>query len=629
MRRSLIPAVLLLAALRPAGAQGEPDSTARPTSLGAMVVTAARRPELESAAATPTTVITRDDIRLSAASDVAGVLAVRAGLQPAEGTPAGAGVLLQGLGGQRVLILLDGQPLVGRIGGGFDLSRIPVTSVERIEVVQGPQSLFYGSDALGGVVNIITRDPRALSRPSRGVAAEAEVVGGSHERLEMSTRLSKSRGNLSGTAAVGRRMQALTPGLPGDAGTRANRWDIASRGIWMHGEALTVDVGGLLVSEGQRYRTGQLYTFSDNEQYAANATAKWNYPTQTLSAGVAFSGFDHLSRRGTSGQPASDSGALDQQRLIKADVGLSRPLGPVLVDAGAEGRGEWITAERVSGGTRSVSGAAGFGQATWTASAVSLIPGARLTWSDIWGTTVSPRFAMLVRPRESLTMRAAVAGGFRAPDFKEQYLDFVNAPAGYAVRGNPDLRPEHSVNVNAGFDWRTSVVVLKANAYHNRFRDFIESVGPDGSGTFTYSNVARGRTAGIDVDASRKVGGVNASASYAYLNTRNDADAGPLLGRAPHTARVSVAMPIRYRMNIALAGVHTSRAPSARDQSGTITYRDALTQINVRAGRALGRDSSKGELFAAVDNVFDATAGADWPGFTGRRLSAGLSWNIR
>jgi outer membrane receptor for ferrienterochelin and colicins len=339
--------------LQAAGAQGVGTDTAKaPTPLTMVVVTAARRPELDASAATATTVITRDDIRLTGASDVAGVLAARAGLQPAEGTPVGAGVLLQGLGDQRVLILIDGQPVTGRIGGGFDLSRLPVSSVERIEIVQGPQSLFYGSDALGGVVNIITRDPRAIARPSDGGVTESGVVGGSHERLDLTTRLSRTAGNLSGTLGVGRRMQALTPGLSGDAGTRADRWDVTPRAVWMHGEALTIDGAGLFVLENQRYRTGQLFNFSDNTQYVANVSAKWNLPGKTVSSGLSFSGFDHLSRAATSSQPVSDSGALDLQRIAKADVGFSATAASILFDGGSEFCIEWTSADRVEGGTR-------------------------------------------------------------------------------------------------------------------------------------------------------------------------------------------------------------------------------------------------------------------------------------
>jgi outer membrane receptor for ferrienterochelin and colicins len=64
---------------------------------------------------------------------------------------------MRGFGSRRVLVLLDGQPLVGRVNGTMDLARIPVAAIERIEIVKGPQSTLYGSDAIGGVINVISK----------------------------------------------------------------------------------------------------------------------------------------------------------------------------------------------------------------------------------------------------------------------------------------------------------------------------------------------------------------------------------------------------------------------------------------------------------------------------------------
>src|SRR5690606_21819321 len=129
--------------------------------LDALVVTASRR--LERLADTPVTteLITRRDIEEARVSDLSTLLTQRLGIQLEGGHPAGEGVMLQGLGSERVLILLDGQPVVGRISGTIDISRLPTSMVERVEVVKGSQSSLYGSDAMGGVVNVITRTASA------------------------------------------------------------------------------------------------------------------------------------------------------------------------------------------------------------------------------------------------------------------------------------------------------------------------------------------------------------------------------------------------------------------------------------------------------------------------------------
>ena len=126
-------------------------------SLDQVVVTAARREQRLADAVPSIEVIGRADIERSGASDLASVLTEQSGIVLQGGHPAGAGAMLQGIGSERVLVLLDGQPMTGRLSGVFDISRIPVSVVERVEVMKGPQSTMYGTEAMGGVINIITR----------------------------------------------------------------------------------------------------------------------------------------------------------------------------------------------------------------------------------------------------------------------------------------------------------------------------------------------------------------------------------------------------------------------------------------------------------------------------------------
>jgi outer membrane receptor for ferrienterochelin and colicins len=224
---------------------------------------------------------------------------------------------------------------------------------------------------------------------------------------------------------------------------------------------------------------------------------------------------------------------------------------------------------------------------------------------------------------DPLTLRASVSGGFRSPDFKELYLRFVNAAAGYAVDGNDALRPEHSVNTTLEAEWVGPTVELRANVFHNRIRDLIEAVGPDARGTFTYDNVGLATTAGAELEASRRWSRAEIDLGYAYLRARDVASAGPILGRAAHTGRATVRGTPWHELRVALTGLYTGDAPSVRDASGAVTAtRRALTQINARVARRF----VAGEVFLAADDLFDARRGFEWPGFTGRQLSVGLAW---
>jgi outer membrane receptor for ferrienterochelin and colicins len=229
-----------------------------------------------------------------------------------------------------------------------------------------------------------------------------------------------------------------------------------------------------------------------------------------------------------------------------------------------------------------------------------------------------------------LTVRASVAGGFRAPDFKELYLRFVNAAAGYAVNGNGALRPEHSVNTSADVEWAGRSIDVRASVFRNRIRDLIETVGPDADGTYTYDNVGLATTAGAELELSRRLARGDVGLGYSYLHTRDLSLGGPILGRAAHSGRATLGMEPWNRIRVALTALYTGEAPSARDDAGrVIETRRAFTQLNARVARAFVVGGQTAELSMGADNLFDARQGSDWPGFTGRQLAAGLSWIVR
>ena len=588
-----------------------------PISLDAVVVSAARREQRLKDAVPEIALLTRRDIERSGASDAASVLTQATGAQLEGGVPSGAGVFLQGMGSQRVLILIDGQPVVGRLNGNFDLSRLPASAIERIEVVRGPQSTLYGSAAMGGVVNIITRAPT----PSD--AASLSVTGGTQGRRDLSGTVSGTRGDIGVALDAGARVESLAPGLAGDDDTYARRWNVAPSLRWSLRPGTSLRASALVVGETQRYRTGQLFHFSDNTQLAGQVSMTWLDGARRFTPALSFSRFDHLSRAGTGTQPASDSGQRDVQDVVQFELTGSTALFGALADAGLVARHDAIKADRVDGAARSLDGVEGYAQGTWAVAGVTLSPGVRVSSSRQWGTAVTPRLAALVRPLPELAVRASVGTAYRAPDFKELYLNFVNAAAGYAVVGNPSLRPERSTSASLGVEWVGSAFFGRASVFLNRFRDFIDYGPPDATGTYTYLNVGRGVTRGLESEIGWAVDRTRLEAGYAFLDALDEASGSPLLGRARHTGRLSASSAVgdvQFGATIQVTG----RAPGSRDSLGTITeWRAAYTRFDLRASLRVGRSVS---LRAGIDNVLDQAAGPTWPGFTGRRLFAGVSW---
>jgi outer membrane receptor for ferrienterochelin and colicins len=595
-------------------------------SLEATVVTAARREQRLKDAVVPIELISREAIERSGASDVAGVLAEQLGVQLEGGVPAGSGVQLQGLGTNRVLILVDGQPLVGRINGNLDLSRLATANLERIEVVKGPQSTMYGSDAMGGVINLVTRRP-----PPEQTEATLQVVGGSRGRRDVHGSLHRGTGRVELGLDVGSRALALAPGIATDRDTHADRLEIAPQLRLRLGDTWRAEVGGFFVTEQQRYRTGQLFRFADRDQLAARAGLSWHRGTTRAGALLYRSRFDHLARASTLDRPQGDAGDRDRQVLTELELTYNRA-GRVLgtdavLDAGLELRREEIVADRVQGLQRHLDMAEPFAQLTLGAGPLLVTPGARLTWNERWGRFVAPRVAALWRPTGAVSVRATVGRGFRAPDFKELFLAFANPQAGYAVEGNALLRPETSTSAQVSVEWAATRVYLRGSAYANRLRDFIEFVESASPGLFSYGNVSQARTRGLEGEAGYTAGRARVEAGVAYLDARDTRTGGALLGRPRWSGRAAMTLGQLFGARAAATLVHTGRTPTQRDAAGAvIAVQPAFTRLDLRAVRPLRGGL---ELALGVDNAGNRQLGPAWPGFTGRLWHAGLTWSAR
>ncbi|HEX5581844.1 MAG TPA: TonB-dependent receptor, partial [Gemmatimonadaceae bacterium] len=603
--------------------------TAAPLALDRMVVTAARREQRLADAIVTTEVVGRREIERSGATDLASVLTEQTGIQLHGGHPSGAGVMLQGIGAERVLVLLDGQPLVGRVAGNFDLSRIPTGMVERVEVVKGPQSTLYGSEAMGGVVNIVTR-----SAPEAGWGGSVTALGGSDGRRDALLSGAGSMGPWSAVVDGGLRTIERAPGRGDEAGALADRRDGSLKLRWAPDSAGWVEAAGLVVDERQRWQTGTLFDFADNRQTGARLSASRLMGEQRLTSTLHLSQFDHLARSSRTPAPIAGTGDAQVQRLAEAELLYTGRVAGLAVDAGVEAREEYIRSSdgRIrseDGGTsRTLWSAEPFAQVELGGGAWSVVPGARLTWNEQWGSHLTPRLAARWRPVEGLTLRASAGRGFRAPDFKELYLQFTNENAGYAVYGNPDLRPEHSDNVTLGAEWSAGRLYARAQLFHNRLSDFIETRPLPSDGPFLmyeYANVEQGLTRGAELEGGLAVGSLRAEAAYGYLDAEDRATGLPLLGRPTHSARATLGGMLPFDVRASVTALYTGATPMERDGSGVVVgERDAFFRTDVRLARQLPGGL---EIVAGADNLFDQRP-ARWEGAVGRHVYAALSWSF-
>ncbi|MGH7580742.1 MAG: TonB-dependent receptor plug domain-containing protein, partial [Gemmatimonadales bacterium] len=512
----------------------------------------------------------------------------------------------------------------GRISGTLDLARVPTAIVERVEIVKGPQAALYGSEAMGGVVNVVTRGPTDV-----GLGAAARAMAGSAGRREAGVSGDLRAGHLSALVDVGRRDVDRAAGRPDEQGALGERLDAMGRVTWRPDSSFALETSALLLDERQRWPIGTQFDFADNTQVNARLSADWQAGAHHLRPTLYLSSFQHLARRSSVDRPIAGTGDRQDQRLVEAELLYgTRVLGSAL-DAGLEVKQERITSTdgRIEGGTRTLYSAEPFAQLDLAGERWSVVPGIRMSWNERWGSTLTPRLAARYRVNDALSIRAGVGRGYRAPDFKELYLQFINDAAGYAVYGNHDLRPERSSNLTGGVEWTGARLYGRGQAFWNDLRDFIETrpMPDDGSGLllFQYANVSRARTYGVELEAGMVLPSVRFEAGYAWLGTEDRATGRPLLGRPEHSGRLVTTVAPAGGLRATLSGIYTGTTPMERDDAGAITSeRESFLRIDARVAQRLPWGV---ELSLGADNLFDRRPVA-WADAVGREWYLGLTW---
>lgn len=600
--------------------------SADPLELSEMIVTASGRLQRRSEVAVPVARVTAADIEVAGATSALDLLSELPGLEAASGTPVGATLRIRGIGESRVLILVDGQPAGGALLENRDLGRLSLSAVERVEVVKGPMSALYGSDALGGVVNVITK------APDRGFHSEVRMTGGDGGRYEGGATVSGG-GALRYRATGSWRQQDRVPGLD-DVNTAFSRvWDLRTtlRAGQESATAFRSDVH--VVRERQRWPVGGGFSgFNDNRGLTGWAELSHPLAGGALTGRIFGQDYNHLFRSARGDAPIA-GGDEDRQleQLWKLSATYAGAVGGHRFDVGAEASTRAIESpDKILEDRAEDQQLEFFAQNAWTRSNTTISAGARLTLNDRWGRTLSPTVGASVLATPALRVRGTVGRGFRAPSFKELAWDFANLGAGYTVQGFGDLEPEESWNVSAGVDFAPSArSSLGLELFDNRIENLIETtfIGNEPGGLLVFSprNVRRARTRGIEVTGSARSARWEVDAEYAFLDARSLEDDLPLDRRSKHSARVrlqsawAVAGGARLGITTRLTGSAPLIGPGP-DGPAEIGRQERYLGVDMHGSLRITSDI---QLTIGVDNLFDVRPDG-WQAAIGRRLRAGF-----
>lgn len=596
--RSASRPVCLAAALAALGAPvraagQQPGDTIR---LDSVVITATRLPLPRAAVAAAVTVVTGDALRargitnlLEALREVPGAELVQGGTF---GTP--ASLFLRGGESDYVKVLVDGVS-VNDPGGAFDFAHLTTDDVERIEVVRGPASVLYGSDAVAGVVQIFTRPGRGApdwhlsgGGGTYGTSQlEAGTAGGSARAgFSFSASRFASDGSYAFNSAYRRsEMTGLLRGSLG-GGTEARltlRFDD-------HVAHFPTDAAGRVVDHNQ-FTTGRQTTVGVDARQILGPRLELRLQ---LGSNVADAGYDNRpdGPADTLGFYADISSGRTMRRSADLRAVAYLATGTTLTVGGA--------LERQT--DRSVdSSASQYGPATDTLVAsrrngalyaqlvadpggrVALNAGARVDRNQRFGTAATWRAGVSWRLTSAARLRAAVGTALKEPTFYENYA------TGY-VLGNPALRPERSRSWEVGAEAQLGRTgpSLSATWFDQRFTDLIQyTAAPPTAGDPNYFNIAAASASGLEVEGTLALrGGLTAHAHYTYLRTAvrdagfqtaSDgpfAEGRPLLRRPAHAAGGSLS----YATGRATlwAGAEVSGRRDDMDYSGAVPVRVVL-----------------------------------------------------
>jgi outer membrane receptor for ferrienterochelin and colicins len=604
-----------------------------------IVVTGSRREQRLKDSTVMTEVISRKRIEQTGARNLGEVLQGQLGVDvvPFFG---GSRVRMLGMDSQYVLFLVDSERIAGRLDNAVDLTRFKTQNIERIEIVKGSSSALYGADAMGGVINMITRETE------KDQEYNFRTTYGSGRRNQLGT-----GGDLHSTANVGFKKEKVSanftsgfnksPGYKLDPSTEATTGN-AFKDINV-GSNFTINPGGKLQAKGRIIYNNRDQSGIDITQTKA-VYDRENKTNDLLSVGILqydFGKRNRISFRGNysrwenkfeNQQRASATGPtreLTNNMTSQGTIQLDYEVHPDhMISTGVESFADELESDRINGRFKYRTRRSAFLQDEWTfmgMKSLRFIPGVRYDEDSIFGNKTTPKFAMRYDISKELVFRASYGRGFRPPSFQDLFLRFENPGVGYVVEGNSNLKPEQSITLNADIEYNpVSWMTLSASLFKNDLYDLLQYkllASNKGELTrFQLINISRGYTRGGEgAVAFRFLKKYQVELGYNHTDTRDLTNDRPLDGRALHTGILNFTYTSPFGLELFIRGKRVDKRPFYRDtnqftntgilnsdnperQDGLV-YSKPYTLLNLRVEQKIDENFS---LFLGVENLMDA-----------------------
>jgi outer membrane receptor for ferrienterochelin and colicins len=511
--------------------------------LNEVVVTGQYRTASQEAATYKVKLINQERILAQGAVNLSDVLANELNVRLQQDNILGSSLTMQGLSGQNIKILVDGIPIIGRLNGNIDLSQINLNNIEKIEIIEGPMSVIYGSDAMGGVINLITR---------KGAAQDWNVIANSYiesiGKYNFDVGLSMRRSNHSFNVTAGRNfMQGFTPGVRKTQ--RAHQWKpreqyfgsfdwIYQKNKWKIRPSLQLfhetlfNLGEPIVTprfaraKDENFITRRLgggidLTYHINRNLSLNLLNNYNWYRRQRQTWLKNMVTLEAAPSENPGDNAVD--AFDAF-LFRGTFTYSNPERKINYQIGYDINLESGSGLRIENNLRHIYDFAYFGSVEYAPiKGLVLRPALRLAYNTRYGAPIVPSFNLKYVLGANWQLRASWAQGFRAPSLKELFFFFVDV--NHNIRGNAELQAEKGNNFNASLIYQKTIRKISFSAevapFYNHVNNLIQLAVVDmASQLYQYVNLSEYTTYGYNLSTKidwKKIGcelGFNQTARY-------------------------------------------------------------------------------------------------------------------
>lgn len=521
-------------------------------TLPAVTVTATLTEQDARTAPASVTVINREELAARNASDLLDAVRGAPGLTLSPRQVGGRKTLaLRGLEGKHTLTLIDGRRIsasddvVGH--SDYQYGWLPMSAVERIEIIRGPMSALYGSEALGGVINMITRKPTDKWIGSIGVSgsmptssSEGEPTGSTSvfaagpvgERLTL-----RVNAELAHSAPVADRR---TPTLSEIEGNHAKNSGLAASFALTPEQ--TLEAGWSGGKEERVYDTsstakGVYRSTYDIERSQAHVGWEGKFDGWRGKLRAYRSEIDIVNSATNGATPTRPQNMVDDVM----DGHASFALGAHKITLGGEWRKETLENSGLANGVDDATHKALFAQDEIALTdTLMLTAGLRADHHEIFGREVSPRAYLVWEPTPALVVKGGFGHAFKAPTLKQISPSYVGAEGPHTFAGNGDIKPESSNSFELGADWQVAPAwSLRATVFNTEVKDLItyRLLRTEGVRRFyQYDNVDAARIQGLEAgmtwDITRQVAWSN---DLTLLHTR-DKSTGEKLADRPSSS---------------------------------------------------------------------------------------------